>query len=511
MQAADAEAEMELQPETASFRKTQLMRWRSLHDTFVESNGAGPELGELRALLSTLLTSAPVAAVVRFVTSNREWRRGDRQILNSFEIGAELVQSAYPRPTWSKTPALTNDIAAEDQAWNHWVGDWSAEFSSTGAAAALSLAPRGGVLAGLLRMKDEAMVDKKAALLAMLSLSQVAVQVCMGADRERKARVAGEDTTPLTLEKVMEAAHCHIPALKDALAAFMGDDEQTRQCVDVVVGNPDLLSMLNTLSGLRPTMPPSAPSAPPAQPPARPASAASAPPPPASTQAPAAAQSAPPAPRARPVATPAGSQSSLPEYRPEFRPRFRETAPPVDWAAVFLAGRGPSAGGPAGPLAEASTLKPDASTAPPLDSSVAAPTPDRAVATPAVLVVPQELAGLEKWAQERSHAIRERGDRLAAQLDAFLVTTGLSAPHLPAPDFEDPADTADAIAAATRIQPAHFDPDEQSPDEPVLALIERTKRRLERRYALDDQFLAWLEERFEAVQSSAQAGASTAA
>jgi hypothetical protein len=133
------------------------------------------------------------------------------------------------------------------------------------------------------------------------------------------------------------------------------------------------------------------------------------------------------------------------------------------------------------------------------------------VTAPAGIIVPQELAGLEKWAQERSHAVRERGDRLAAQLEAFLAATGLSAPELPAPDFADPADTADAIAAATPIQPTHFDPDEQNVDSHVKALIERTKRRLERRYHLDDQFLAWLEERFETVQSAAQAGASTAA
>jgi hypothetical protein len=511
MLAVDAEAEMELQPETASFRKALLMRWQALRDTFVESNGAGPELGELRALLSTLLTSAPVAAVVRFVTSNREWRRGDRQILSSFESGAELVQSVYPRPTWSKTPTLTSDIAADDSAWNQWVCDWAAEFSSTGATAALALTPRGGVLAGLLRMKDEAMVDKKAALLAMLSLSQVAVQVCMGADKHRKARVAGEDATPLTLEKVMEAAQCHIPTLKDALAVFMGDDEQSRQCVDVVVGNPDLLAMLNTLSGLRPTMPPPAPSAPSARPPPRAASAAPPPPPPASTQAPTAAQSAPSAPSARPAATPSGWQPSLPEYRPEFRPRSPETAPPVDWASAFLAGRGPPAVAPAGPRAESPIRKLDVSTAPSLEPPVAASAPGRAVTAPAGIIVPQELAGLEKWAQERSHAVRERGDRLAAQLEAFLAATGLSAPELPAPDFADPADTADAIAAATPIQPTHFDPDEQNVDSHVKALIERTKRRLERRYHLDDQFLAWLEERFETVQSAAQAGASTAA
>jgi hypothetical protein len=80
---------------------------------------------------------------------------------------------------------------------------------------------------------------------------------------------------------------------------------------------------------------------------------------------------------------------------------------------------------------------------------------------------------------------------------------GVIAAGGPAPDFEDPADTAEALAAATRIQPTHFSTgDDLALDRDIAALIEQTKKRLERRYELDDQFLAWLEERFEAIQSA---------
>jgi hypothetical protein len=118
--------------------------------------------------------------------------------------------------------------------------------------------------------------------------------------------------------------------------------------------------------------------------------------------------------------------------------------------------------------------------------------------------VEDELAALESWVNERSHNVRQRGDRLAEQLAAFLAHTGLRLQGAPAPAFVDPPATAEAQAAATPIQPTHFGTDtEQAIDAHVKNLIERTKRRLERRYDLDDQFLAWLEEAFEGVQAAA--------
>lgn len=501
---------MELQSETASFRKAQLMRWQTLRDSVVESNGAGPDLGELRAFLSTLLTRAPVAAVAQFVISNQAWRRGDGQLLSGHEAGVELIRCAYPRPTWSRTPALTSDVAADPQVWSQWISDWSAEFSATGPAAALALVERGGTLAGLLRAKGEAMFDKKNALLTALSIGQMAFQVFLGAEKNRQDRIAGGEAAPssMTLESVMEAAQCHIPQLKDALAALMGDEEQSSQCVDVIVGNPDLAAILGTLSGLRPTARRPAARAPRAQAPA--AAASSAPPaqPPAPS-APPVARSAPPTPNIPPPAREASSRarSSLPEYRPEFLPKSHGAPQSTDWASTFLVRRAGPPAGAAEPVAPSPSARPEtpaeSPTAPRIDAPIA-DVVEPATPAPAHTSPGQQLAELEHWVLQRSQRARARGDRLVAQLDAFLAAAGLSLQAEPAPDFEDPAHTAEALAAATRIQPAHFNnTDELVLDQDIKALIEQTQRRLERRYELDDQFLAWLEERFEAVQSAA--------
>jgi hypothetical protein len=502
MLAADAETDMELQPETASFRKAQLMRWQTIRDTFAESQDAKPDLGELRVFLSTLLTSAPVAAVAQFVASNQEWRQGDGRLLRCYEAGVGLIQCVYPRPTWSKTPALASDVAADHQVWGQWIRDWSAEFSATEPAAALALNGQAGTWASLLRMKGEAMLDKKNVLLTALSIGQMAYQVYLGVEKHRQDRIASGESapSPMTLEAVMEAAQCQIPNLKNALATLMGDEEQSSQCVDAIVGNPDLAAILGTLSGLRTTTPR------PACAPRRqsPAAAAPSPPPPPTPSMPPVAGPAPPATNPQPAE--ARPRPSLSEYRADFLSRSHAAPQSMDWASALLTRRvGPPARA-AEPTATPSD-KPEPPGESPLDPHATAPAPAVDARAPASISngppVTQRLAELEHWVLERSRVARARGDKLAAQLDGFLVAAELSLQEEPAPDFEDPADTAEALAAATRIQPTHFSTgDDLARDSDIAALIEQTKKRLERRYELDDQFLAWLEERFEAIQSA---------
>lgn len=490
MQVADAEAEMELQPETASFRKAQLMRWQTLRDALTDPGG-GPDPGELRAFLATLLTRAPVHAVAQFLASTPTWRRGDGELLNAHEAGAELIQCAYPRPTWSRTPGLTREAAADPRAWREWIRRWSADFSATGEAAQLVLAGRGGTLVDLLRMKGIAMLDNKNALLTILSVGQVALQVYHAADRHRQERLSGGEPAPapMTIEAVMAAAQCHIPKLKDALTGLMGDAEQTGKCVDAIIENPDLAAILSTLSGLRAPRPRPAPG----------------PPPPAATT-PGAPPTSPPSPAPAPEPRGATPPTSAPlqPYRPEYRSRQPGAPPTETWTAVFQVRR-PDPPAPASP---------DTADEAPREPPIAPPqpppgTPDPAPAAPAPAApepsLAQELTELEHWVHERSREARRRGDCFAARLDAFLAAASLAASGTPAPGFQDPADTAEAIAAATRIQPTHFgDDDAQLQDRHIRTLVEQTKRRLERRYELDDQFLAWLEERFEAVQIAAQ-------
>jgi hypothetical protein len=458
MLAADAEADMELQPETASFRKAQLMRWQALRDTFAESQDAKPDLGELRVFLSTLLTSAPVAAVAQFVASNQEWRQGDGRLLRCYEAGVELIQCVYPRPTWSKTPVLASDVAADHQVWGQWIRDWSAEFSATEPAAALALGGQAGTWASLLRMKGEAMLDKKNVLLTALSIGQMAYQVYLGVEKHRQDRIASGESapSPMTLEAVMEAAQCQIPNLKNALATLMGDEEQSSQCVDAIVGNPDLAAILGTLSGLRTTTPRPA-CAPRRQPPAAaspsPSSSPSPPPPPPPPSPPfmsPVAAAAPPASNPQPAE--ARPRPNLSEYRADFLSRLNAAPQSMDWASALLTRRAGASARAAEPTVNPSD-RPDTPGEPPLDPRVTASAPAVDAPAPASISegpsVTQRLAELEHWVLERSRVARARGDMLAAQ-----------------------------------------------------ALIEQTKKRLERRYELDDQFLAWLEERFEAIQSA---------
>jgi hypothetical protein len=96
--------------------------------------------------------------------------------------------------------------------------------------------------------------------------------------------------------------------------------------------------------------------------------------------------------------------------------------------------------------------------------------------------VTQALAELEHRVHERSRALRERSDRLAAQIEAFLATTGVSMRDRPtAPST--PADTADEHGLGGGIQ----------------AQIEQVEQRLQQAHNVDDEFLTWLEERFEAI------------
>ena len=422
----DAELEMETAPETAMFRKTLLMRWQSLNAT---------DPGELRSLLAILVTHAPVAAVGQFVGVSKALLASDPGRVGRPEDVVELIMCTYPRPTWSKTPPLARQDAADDHAWRTWVHEWITEFSAT-TGEANSLTSR---LAKFFHIRDEVtMLDPKTLASSALKLGQIALQVYMGAEAHRQRRIAegGEGPSPMTLESVMREAQCHIPGLEVALAGIMGDEQQARECIDAITRTPDLVGILKVLSGMVMRAPEAAPIV--------------------------AQASAVPAPVARGTEL---VRQGPPAFRADFAPR----KPPASQEA---------------------TVTPTA--AEPKVSAVRAP------------CVQDELAALESWANECSQSVRQRGERLAEQLAAFLAQTGLRLQGAPAPAFVDPPATAEAQAAATPIQPTHFGTDtDQAVDAHVKGLIERTKRRLERRYDLDDQFLAWLEDAFESVQAAA--------
>lgn len=459
MQAADAEAEMELQPETASFRKAQLMRWQSLRDTFMGSHGTRPEIGELRAFLSSALTSAPVNAVAQFVARNQtRWREDSQSILSCYDDVAELITSAYPRNTWSKTAALARDAAADTHVWDDWVRRWSEDVSALSPATGVLLNASGGFLSQI-RQQIGAFMQTKGALELIKTIGGVGLQVVLGVEEKRRRGAAGDgDPSPITIESVMREAQCHIPKLQDAIAGFI-NNEEVSDVLGVLVGTPDLLTSLKNVAGL---VPPSRPASPPTMP-KEPAS-----------------DSAPQ--KRRPV---------LPAYVPGL-----DQGDARDWVSTLLV----SKTGQAEPHGSADTPVQEAPVVG--DDGARSRTPSAAGSrlVDEGDVVAKKLAACEAWAQERSKAIRERGEALAARMDDFLASTGLALHGTPPPGFNDPTDTAAEIAASTVIQTAHFPPAAPYEDSRIQALIDQTKGRLERRYNLDDQFLAWLDERFAAVQ-----------
>jgi len=113
------------------------------------------------------------------------------------------------------------------------------------------------------------------------------------------------------------------------------------------------------------------------------------------------------------------------------------------------------------------------------------------------------LAELEHRVHERSRALRERGDRLAAQIEAFLATAGMSMRDRP---------TVEAPTAPTTTEPTSDEPDDEHiVDRSIEAQLEHTEQRLEQAHQLDDEFLTWLEERFEAIPLEVQCPSSSAA
>ncbi len=468
MLAADVEAEMELQPETASFRKAQLMRWQSLRDTFMESKGNGADLGELRAFLSSTLTSTPVNAVAQFVARNQTRWRGDSQsILNCYDDVAELVMSAYPRKTWSTTPTLARDAAADNLVWSEWVHQWSENVSAASPATGAVLNASRGTFAQM-RQQAGAFMRSEGAFDLFKTIGGIALQVVLGVEEKRRGTASGEgEPSPITIESVMQEAQCHIPRLKDALAGFINNDEVT-DVLDVLVGTTDLVTSLKTLAGL---VSPSGPA------------------------------SAPPSDRSVPTTPPAPSDKPVPPGEPRQRrvalalylPEL-DQGDARDWVSTLLVSA------PRSVQPRTHMERPIPATAPVAGSGATSNATVLSRVDDSREAVAQELANCEAWVLDHSKISRARGDALAARIDAFLESTGLALNAAPPPDFNDPADTAVALAAATVIQTGHFPTTAPHEDPRIQCLIDQTKRRLERRYNLDDQFMAWLEDRLVAAQ-----------
>ena len=161
-EAQESVLEMETSAETAKYRQIRLLWWTSIihaHEDYVadarkhgatqhaaEAAANKHELGEVRALLSELLTRAPVDAIVQFLEATRALD-DPAALFQHREAVTSLIESAYPRRTWaSKMDKLAREVAADDASWSVWAARWGEEFGAVGKATAEALIEAGAAV-----------------------------------------------------------------------------------------------------------------------------------------------------------------------------------------------------------------------------------------------------------------------------------------------------------------------------------------------------------------------------
>lgn len=148
--------EMEAAPETASFRHYRRRTWQVIRARYEEAVtgarmlGMGADearkvaarsiRGDLRAFMSEILTRAPVPAILEFLAAGRDWGTAGERLLKQVDAVTELIDSAYPRPTWTELGPLAPQVAEDDAQWSAWAASWTAALRATGPAAEEALA-----------------------------------------------------------------------------------------------------------------------------------------------------------------------------------------------------------------------------------------------------------------------------------------------------------------------------------------------------------------------------------
>lgn len=138
--------------EASNFRYHRRMAWQVLRSRYVAAiadamddgvpeadarQGAARTVrGELRVLMSELLTLAPVPAVVDFLTAAREWGENGERLLEQGDVVVALVETVEPQASWQGPAALGREAAEDDAQWVAWVQTWISAFRATGPAAA---------------------------------------------------------------------------------------------------------------------------------------------------------------------------------------------------------------------------------------------------------------------------------------------------------------------------------------------------------------------------------------
>ncbi|MFY0531695.1 hypothetical protein [Nannocystis pusilla] len=125
-----AATESDVAPETVAYRQYRRMVWQTIRSRYTEAvadaiadnrdidharqAGALVVRGELRALMSELLSRAPVPAVLEFLAQGQDWGVAGEKILERSDAVVELIESVDPRPTWTPIDLLDPAAATDD-------------------------------------------------------------------------------------------------------------------------------------------------------------------------------------------------------------------------------------------------------------------------------------------------------------------------------------------------------------------------------------------------------------
>ncbi|MCY1004435.1 hypothetical protein OV079_02395 [Nannocystis pusilla] len=257
--------ELETNPETASYRHGLRRRLHTVRSQYedevadakrdgladeVASSTAGRAVqGSIRALLSELLARAALPAVREFLATGHAGHESVAGLLADRAL-LELVESAYPEPTWTAQAYLDRHEAEDDALWLAWMTAWAEAFDASASAPRRSSRTIAPTTVG----KNDPPTEKTRTDMTssdasskptlsprmqnIISLLTLAANAYVAADKCRQERLAGETVRPATLEDVMAKSGLRIPGIQDALVQLMGGSEEAKKAASLLVTRP---------------------------------------------------------------------------------------------------------------------------------------------------------------------------------------------------------------------------------------------------------------------------------
>ncbi len=141
--------------EIAGYRQYQRMIWQTiraqysdmladgklggLNDDAARKAAAMGVRGDIRALMSELLTRSPIPALVAFLDVGRDWGDAGERLLEQNNAVLRLIDQAYPQTTWTTHGGVDRQTADDDARWSAWTHAWVEAFAATGVTAQQAL------------------------------------------------------------------------------------------------------------------------------------------------------------------------------------------------------------------------------------------------------------------------------------------------------------------------------------------------------------------------------------